>query len=72
MEYSEVVFIFFLCFFVLVKVCLFGSGFLYSLCVSESLLLCVHYYLILRGVPLAFWCYLIDALFVYEKTKMPI
>ena len=27
---------------------------------------------ILRGVPLAFWCYLIDALFVYEKTKMPI
>ena len=55
---------YFLCFFVLVKVCLFGSGFLYSLC--------VHYYLILRGVPLAFWCYLIDALFVYEKTKMPI
>ena len=38
-------FFFFLCLFVLVKVCLFGSGFLYLFCVSESLLLCVHYYL---------------------------
>ena len=27
---------------------------------------------ILRGVPQDFWFYLIDALFVYEKTKMPI